>query len=210
MHAHGRCYTDAVRALILVGMVACSGPAKRPPAPPVPVENATSRGCGEAAAGLERATRGIRPPEESILAPMRTRCVEDTWSAEAIDCFATMTPDDLGACVAHVAPDHREALFSVISGNARDEGALAIIMARLANLKVGIAECDRFVTTVASAMSCDGLPLDQRHDLGNETADFWSLPTKNLPPDAVARMVRACTESLEALQQQVAAVGCMP
>jgi hypothetical protein len=109
-----------------------------------------------------------------------------------------------------VAPEHRDALFAVISGNARDAVALAIIVARLANLKVGIAACDRFVSTVSSAMSCDGLPLEQRHDLGNETADFWSLPTKNLPPDAITRMVRACTESLEALQQQVAAVGCMP
>ncbi len=198
-----------MRALILVGVMACSGPGKPPPAPPVPVENST-RSCGEAAAGLERATRSIRPPEESILAPMRARCVEDTWSATAIDCFATMKEDDLGTCVGHVDPDHREALFAVISGNARDESALAIIVARLANLKVGIAECDRFVSTVASAMSCGGLPLEQRHALGNETADFWSLPTKNLPPDAVPRMVHVCTQSLEALQQQVAAAGCMP
>ncbi len=190
--------------------MACGGPPAPPPAPPVPVEAATTRGCGEAAAGLERATRGIRPPEESVLAPMRTRCVEDSWSSTAIDCFATMTPDDLGTCAGLVNEKDRDALFAVISGNARDQGALAIIVARLANLKVGVAECDRFVSSVASAMSCDGLPLEQRHELGNETAEFWSLPTKNLPPDAVTRMVRACTESLEALQQQVAAVGCMP
>lgn len=141
---------------------------------------------------------------------MRARCVEDTWSATAIDCFATMKEDDLGTCVGQVAARHRDALFAVISGSARDHDALAIIVARLANLKVGIAECDRFVSTVSSAMSCEGLELAQRHDLGNETADFWSLPTKNLPPDAVVRMVRVCTESLQALQQQVAAVGCMP
>ena len=193
--------------------MACSGPAKPPPAPPVPdgrSDVSAARSCGEAAAGLERATRGIRDPEDSILTEMRARCVEDTWSATAIDCFATMKEDDLGACVGHVDPDHRDALFAVISGNLRDSSSLAIIVARLANLKVGIAECDRFVSTVSSAMSCNGLSLDQRHDLGNETADFWSLPTKNLPPDAVPRMVRVCTESLQALQQQVAAAGCMP
>lgn len=141
---------------------------------------------------------------------MRARCVEDRWSEQAIECFATMRDDDLGRCAGHVAERDRDALFAVISGNARDEGAIPIIMARLANLKVGIAECDRFVSSVATAMSCEGLELAKRHDLGNETAEFWSLPTKNLPPDAVQRMVRVCTESLQALQLQVAAVGCMP
>lgn len=141
---------------------------------------------------------------------MRARCTEDRWTEAAIECFATMTEGDLGRCVGQVAARDRDALFAAISGNARDEGALAVIVARLANLQVGIAQCDRFVSTVSTAMSCEGLPLAQRHDLGNETADFWSLPTKNLPPDAVTRMVRVCTESLEALQQQVAAAGCMP
>lgn len=194
----------------MIAIAACSSAAGRPkPAPPVPIEN-TARGCNEAAAGLERATRGMRPPEESILAPTHRLCVDDAWSAAAIDCFATMAVDDLGACAGHVEPQDREALFGLIAGNARDHNALTVIVARLANLKVGIAECDRFVSTVSTAMSCERLPLDQRHELGNETADFWSLPTKGLPPDAVARMVRACTESLDALQQQILAVGCMP
>jgi hypothetical protein len=174
----------------------------------VPIEN-SARGCGEAAAGLERATRGIRPPEESILQPMRSLCVEDAWPATAIDCFATMHPDDLGKCVGQVEPKHRDALFAVIAGNDRDQAALAIVVARLANVKVGIAECDRFVEAVSTAMSCEQLSLDQRHDLGNETVDFWSLPTHGLPPDAVERMGKACGESLDALHQQVAAVGCM-
>ena len=175
----------------------------------MPIEN-TTRGCNEAAAGLERATRGIRPPEESILSPTQRLCIDDAWSPAAIDCFATMTVDDLGACAGQVDAKDREALFGLIGGDARDQNGLTIIVARLANLKVGIAECDRFVSTVATAMSCERLPLDQRHELGNETADFWSLPTKNLPPDAVARMVKACGESLDALQQQIVAVGCMP
>ncbi|MBA3459776.1 MAG: hypothetical protein H0T46_07435 [Deltaproteobacteria bacterium] len=197
-----------MRAALLV-LAACSGGRAPPPAaPPVPIEN-TARGCSEAAAGLERATRGFRPPEESILAPMRRLCVQDSWSGAAIDCFATMTAEELGKCAGAVDAKHREALFGVIAGNERDMAGLQIIVARLANLRVGISECDRFVIAVSTAMSCERLPLEQRHDLGNETADFWSLPTRNLPPDAIAKMVKACSESLDALQQQVAAVGCM-
>ena len=199
-----------MRALILIAVAGCGSatPAHKA-APPVPIEN-TARGCAEAAAGLERATRGIRPPEESILVTMRGLCVRDAWSAAAIDCFATMTPDELGTCAGQVDAKDREAMFGVIAGNDADQASLAIIVARLANLKVGIVECDRFVSAVSTAMSCEGLPLDQRHDLGNETADFWSLPTSGLPPDAVARMVKACTTSLDALHQQVTAVGCAP
>ncbi|MBL9013932.1 MAG: hypothetical protein JNL83_07140, partial [Myxococcales bacterium] len=175
---------------------------------PVTIEN-TARGCGEAAAGLERATRGVRPPEESILGPMRALCIEDAWPTVAIDCFATMTPDDLGRCAGLVAAKPREALFARIAGVDHDRAALAIVVARLANVKVGIAECDGFVTAVSRAMSCEGLSLEQRHGLGSETIDFWSLNTSRLPPDAVAKMGRACGESLAALQTQVAAVGCM-
>lgn len=190
-------------------LAACShGSAPAKPPAPVPIEN-TARGCGEAAAGLERATRGLRPPEESILAPMRTLCVEDAWPAVAIDCFATMTPDDLGRCAGLVEAKHREALFARIAGVDHDQGALAVIVARLANVRVGIAECDGFVTAVSRAMSCEGLSLEERHGLGSETVDFWSLNTSRLPPDAIARMVRACGESLSALQTQVAAAGCM-
>ena len=46
--------------------------------------------------------------------------------------------------------------------------------------------------------------------LGNETADFWSLPTTNLPADAQARMAAVCGESLAFLRKQVADAGCMP
>lgn len=140
---------------------------------------------------------------------MRVLCVHDAWPTPAIDCFAAMKPDDLGKCVGRVEAKHREAVFGVIAGNERDEAALVIIVARLANLRVGIAECDRFVVAVSTAMSCERLTLDQRHDLGNETVDFWSLPTQGLAPDIVARMGKACTESLDALHTQVAAVGCM-
>ena len=199
-----------MRAALLVVVAACShgsAPSEKPT--PVPIEN-KARGCSEAAAGLERATRGLRPPEESILGPMRTLCVEDSWAAVAIDCFATMTADDLGKCAGLVDDKHREALFARIAGLDHDKAALAIIVARLANVKVGIAECDGFVSAVSRAMSCEGLSLDDRHGLGTETVDFWSLNTSHLPPDAVAKMVRACGASLASLQQQVTAAGCMP
>ena len=198
------------RVLILAALGACrSDTAPQKPAPvPVTIENSV-RGCSEAAAGLERATRGVRAPEESILAPMRALCVEDAWPTAAIDCFATMTNDDLGRCAGLVAEKPREALFARLAGQGNDKASLAILVARLANVKVGIAECDGFVTAVSRAMSCEGLSLEQRHGLGSETVDFWSLNTSRLPPDAVAKMVRACGESLAALQTQVQAVGCM-
>lgn len=199
----------ALAAILALGG-ACHPDRSAPEKPaPVPIEN-TARGCGEAAAGLERATRGLRPPEESILGPMRALCVEDAWPAVAIDCFATMVPDDLGKCAGFVDAKHRDALFARIAGLDHDQAALVVLVARLANVKVGIAECDGFVTAVSRAMSCEGLSLDQRHGLGSETVDFWSLNTSRLPPDAIAKMVHACGESLSALQQQVTAVGCMP
>jgi hypothetical protein len=198
-----------VRAALVIA-AACACHHDKAPEKPAPVPIASSvRGCGEAAAGLERATRGLRPPEESILAAMRTLCVEHAWPVVAVDCFATMTPDDLGKCAGMVDVKHRDALFARIAGLDHDKAALAILVARLANVKVGIAECDGFVTAVARAMSCEGLSLDQRHGLGSETVDFWSLNTSRLPPDAVAKMVRACGESLSALEAQVQAVGCM-
>lgn len=197
-----------MRALVLCAILGCT-PARPPPAPPVPIEN-TSRGCGEAAAGLERATRGVRPPEESVLGPMRERCNEDAWPVAAIDCFATMNGDDLGRCAGLLAAKPRDALFAVIGGSRDDRATLAVIVARLANLRVGISACDEFVAAVSRAMACDQLAVETRTDLGNETADFWSLPTSGLPADAQQRMVTACTESREALAQQVTAVGCMP
>jgi hypothetical protein len=54
------------------------------------------------------------------------------------------------------------------------------------------------------------MPLDRRVQLGAETADFWSLPTQNLPADAQKRMAAVCGQSLAALQQQAAGAGCMP
>ena len=80
----------------------------------------------------------------------------------------------------------------------------------LSSLQVGISTCDQFVAAVANVMGCKTMSIEQRVSLGNETADFWSLPTTRLTIDAKARIAEACGESLHALQQQAADVGCMP
>jgi len=66
------------------------------------------------------------------------------------------------------------------------------------------------VAAVANVMSCRGMSIEQRVSLGNETADFWSLPTTRLTLDRQGPIAEACGESLHALQQQAADVGCMP
>jgi hypothetical protein len=54
------------------------------------------------------------------------------------------------------------------------------------------------------------MPIETRVQLGDETADFWDLPTKGLAPEAQARMSAVCGQSLASLQQQALAAGCMP
>ncbi len=196
--------------IVLCGCGSSPGPA---PAPPVPTDlsnRGSSRSCADAAAGLERATVGVRPPEASVLAPMRQRCLEDRWSGAVIDCFATMKIDDLGACAALLPERPREQLFSVIGGTSADRGSIAVAVARLSTLKVGVVECDRFIAAVAAVLTCEQMPIETRVQLGAETADFWSLPRSGLSADMEKRMSRACGESLQALQQQAIAVGCMP
>jgi hypothetical protein len=201
-----------VRSLLIL-LVACSGNAKPKPAPPVPISIQgviEQRGCAEAAAGIEQGTRSIRDPGTSVVSPMRGLCLDDKWSAVAIECFAKMTEDDLGRCAGTLAKAPRERLFTTLGGNGDDRTAIAIAQARLTDLEVGVAECDNFVKAVARALGCEHMPLDQRAQLGNETADFWSLPTTNLPEDAQRRMATVCGESLTFLRKQVADAGCMP
>ncbi len=197
--------------IVVVGVAGGCGSSARKPAraPPVPVANVT-RSCSEAAAGIDRGTRSVRPPDVEVLVTVRGHCVDDTWSTEAIECFATMHEDDLGKCAGELAESSRERLFAALGGGYDDRTAIVVAQARLVNLKVGIVECDRFVTTVARALGCEQMPLEQRAQLGNETADFWSLPTKNLPADASRRMSEVCGKSLTFLQQQVTDAGCMP
>ncbi len=199
--------------LVAVGLGCGTPQSAGPPAPPVPTNIAApppARSCNEAAAGLERGTRSVRDPDVSVLGEMRARCVEDAWSAAAIECFAVMKEDDLGRCAGELASAPRDRLFTTLGGGFDDRTAIAIAQARLGNLKVGITECDRFVTGVARALGCEQMDLETRAALGNETADFWSLPTTNLPADASRRMAAVCAKSLTFLQQQVADAGCMP
>ncbi len=183
---------------------------KPPPAPAVPVvfENRT---CLDAAVGLDRSTKTLRPPEDDVVGLVRERCAADGWSAAAIECFAAMKEEDLTACTRLVLPMHREKLIATLVGNSSDDSEeLASIVTKLQALQVGILNCDRFVQAVTVTMSCKGLASAVRIALGNETADFWSLPTARLSIQDRARMAAACGESLDALQQQSVDVGCMP
>jgi hypothetical protein len=196
-------------ALILVA--ACSSPPATGPKPPVPTPVAnTARTCASAAAGLEHASVGIREPDTEILGPARSLCARDVWPTAAIDCFATMTPDDLGRCAALLGDGPRNALFALLEGNELSPASIAVARAKLSVMHVGIAACDRFIAAVSTALTCEAMPLDTRVQLGNETADFWSLPTKGLPADAQAKMTATCDSQLQTLQQHVASVGCMP
>ena len=203
-----------MKAFAALLLLACSSPQKpiqqRASAQPI-VANATLHTCAEAAAGLERGTRGLRTPESSVLQQMQGLCTDENWPTPAIDCFAALGArgddkhDELGACIRKLPEGSRTKLFAQLDGT-----AMAIVDARLASLSVGIAECDRFVATVRSVLGCAAMPLDRRVQLGAETADFWSLPTSNLPADAQKRMAAVCGQSLAALQQQAAGAGCMP
>lgn len=195
-------------SIVVVAACGGSGATKPPPAPPVPVAHVST--CPEAATGLERGTRDVRDPEESLLGPMRERCVADRWSPAAIDCFAKMHEGDLAKCAGHLEARARDKLFDVIGGGTQDEEAIAAIVAKLATVTIGISECDRFVSAVSTVMSCRTMPLDTRVQLGNETADFWSLPTERLSMQAQLRMAQVCGKSLADLQQRAVAAGCMP
>lgn len=189
---------------------ACSSPKQAPKQQPQSPVNQTERGCAEAASGIEQGTRSIREPGTSIVSAVRGLCLDDHWSVAAIECFARLREGDLGLCAGELAPKPRDRLFDAIGGTGDDRTAIALAQARLHGLTVGVPECDSFVTAVARALGCEAMPLAQRAQLGNETADFWSLPTTNLPEDAQKRMAAVCQESLVFLRKQVADAGCMP
>jgi len=201
-----------VRAALLMILVACGSPPRSPPAPPVPpvpLSNET-RGCNDAATGIERGTRGLREPEVSVLGPMRALCHDDAWPTVAIDCFAELTEDDLGRCAGLLDESERERMLAALGNGYQDRVAVTVAIGRLASLKVGIAECDRFVTVVASVLACEQMPIETRVELANETTDFWSLPTDRLSADAQRRMAIVCGQSLAALEQRAAGAGCKP
>ena len=140
-------------------------------------------------------------------AALQERCVADAWSREAVDCFATLREREVGPCAQLLEEDAAAQLVRVVGGANRTE--VTDVQYKLSQLKVGVAECDRFVAAVSTILSCEQMPLADRLSLGNETADFWSLPTTGLSVDVERRMTQACGESLQALQRQASDVGCM-
>lgn len=184
-------------------------PATAPPVKPVPLAT-DGFGCSEAAVGIERGTRGLRPPDMSIVNPMRSSCISDVWSLDAIDCFAKMNEGELGKCATKLDETSRERLFVALGGGYDDRAMLVAAHAKLATLQLGVSECDRFVVTVTRALACEGMTIEERVELGRETADMWSLPTSNLSTNVQQRMAQVCGKSLAALRQQVVDAGCMP
>lgn len=182
-----------------------------PPAPPVPNTIAASTGsCNEAAFGIDRGTRDLRGPDQPIVAPLRARCVEDAWSADAIDCFTKMAPNDLGRCAGLLDEPRREKLFAVIAGNASttDRATLGVAIAKLQALRSGIPECDNFFNAVERILGCNEMPIQIRIQLGNETVDSWALPTSRLPADAIKRMAVVCDQTRGELEQRAVGAGC--
>jgi hypothetical protein len=210
-----RCYNARMRAIVALLVAGCGSAAPRPagpppvPAAPVPVDE-TTRACADAAAGLERGTRGLRSPEVSVLDSTRMLCVDDEWPAATIECFAQMRGDDFGRCAAGLEDAPRRRLFGRIAGESSDRVAVAVALAKLSALQVGIPECDRFVARVAHVLVCESMAIEVRAQLGTETADFWSLPTSGLPADAQLRMADVCGRSTAALEQQAVDAGCAP
>jgi len=197
--------------LALVLLAACGGtprPAELPPKER-PITNVT-RSCSDAAHGLEGATKGVREPDQHVFDALRKRCTDDAWPSTAIDCFATMSEGDLGKCSHDLPERSREGMFAVIGGSEPSRAGLIVARARLEQLEVGVPECDRFVTAVSAVLACEAMPVDMRVTLGNETAQFWSLPTARLGADDLHRISEVCGQSLMTLEQQATGIGCLP
>lgn len=199
-----------VRIAVLL-LVACSSAKAPPPAQPEanrPVAHGTYS-CEDAALGLENASRGVRAPERTVFEQLRLRCLEDRWPAVVVDCFATMAEGDLGKCSRTMTDEQREPMFAVLSGTESSRAGIYVTRARLEQVNVGVPECDRFVSAVNAALSCEQLSLDARLQLGTETADFWSLPTNRLSREDTLRISDVCGQSLASLERQALDVGCM-
>jgi hypothetical protein len=200
-----------VRWLLCVA-VACSSSAKPveppPKAPPIAklAEVTTTGSCVEAATGLERGTKGLREPETTVLDLAKQQCEQQVWSEQARRCFTTMREGELEACVKLLEDKQRAALMDTLGATPRVRIALAL--ARLDGMQVGVPECDKFIVAVSAALNCEHLPLDQRAELAAETVDFWSLPVQGLPEDAALRMATACGESRASLEAHATAAGC--
>jgi hypothetical protein len=197
--------------IAIVLLVACSSTPKSEPQRPstttAPVTAAHS--CADAALGLEHATKGVRAPDRSVFETLRLRCLEDDWSAGVVDCFATMSEGDLSKCSRTMTDDQRDPMFAVLAGNDGGRAMLYVTRARLDQMTVGVPECDRFVNAVSAAMTCEALSVEERVQLGKETADFWSLPTTRLSTGDLQRISVVCGESLASLEHHAHGAGCM-
>ena len=187
-------------------------------AAPTRMQRPAHHGCTEAAAGFESATRGVRAPESSFLAAMRERCLSDAWPAAAIDCFARMAEGDLGRCAGELSMSSRDRMFAALGSGGHEGGSdamsselsLAISVAKLESLRVGVAACDAFITAVRRALACAAMAVETRVSLGPETADFWSLPSSGLPASAQQKMSDVCARSRTVVEDEILAAGCMP
>lgn len=193
---------------VTVGVLVVTACASSPAPKTAPIAS-SAPSCSDAAFGLEQATRGVRAPESSILDVMKMRCTADAWPVPAIQCFANMHEGELGKCARVLPDDGRKRLFGALGADEDDRMQIVLARARLEGLEVGVTECNQFVAAVAAMLTCDAMPLDKRVQLGNETADFWDLPTHGLPEEAHRRMSNACGASLAELQQTAQSVGCM-
>jgi hypothetical protein len=152
----------------------------------------------------------VREPDQHVFDTLRKRCTDDSWPSTAIECFATMREGDLGTCSKSLPERSREAMFAVIAGNEPSRAGLTVARARLEQLEVGVPACDQFVTAVSSVLACEAMPLEMRLTLGNETAQFWSLPTARLQADDLQRISEVCGQSLLELEQRATGIGCVP
>ncbi len=195
-------------ALVFLASGCWSSAQPAPPAPPVPQQAAHS--CTDAAIGLERGTKNVRLPDQELMGPVKTRCVEDAWPAPAIDCFAKMGEDELGHCAGLLDERDRDKLFTALGGGSGfgDRTELALITAKVAAMQTGVPACDGFISSVGRVLACDYMPIDARIQLGNDTADFWALPTTGLSGDMIKRMTLICDQSRVELEQRAVGAGC--
>jgi hypothetical protein len=198
----------------LLVLAACgSSPSPKPATPPAPADRPitnVARGCSDAAHGLEGATKSVREPDQHVFEALKKRCTGDSWPSTAIECFATMREGDLGRCSRDLVERSREGMFAVIGGSEPSRAGLLVARARLEQLEVGVPKCDEFVTAVSAVLACEAMPLETRVNLGNETAQFWSLPTARLGADDLQRISEVCGQSLMTLEQQATGIGCLP